>query len=70
MTELGKNNPEVKNYADRLIEAGDFESVGWLQQSIYKNPEEFDLDDPNIQLLIAIHYLTLNDQQKRTDKWE
>lgn len=70
LTEFGKNNSEVKNYADRLIEAGDFESVGWLQQSIYKNPEEFDLDDPNIQLLIAIHYLTLNDQQKRTDKWE
>ena len=70
LTEFGKNNPEVKNYADRLIEAGDFESVGWLQQSIYKNPKEFDLEDPNIQLLIAIHYLTLNDQQKRTDKWE
>ena len=52
------------------IEAGDFESVGLLQQSIYNNPKEFDLDDPNIQLLIAIHYLTLNDQQKRTDKWE
>lgn len=70
LTELGRNNTEIKKYADRLIAAGDFESMGLLQQRIYKNPKEFDLNDPNIQLLIAVHYLTQNDQQKRADKWE
>ena len=70
LTELGKNNNEIKNYADRLIGAGNFESMGLLQQRIFKNPTEFDLDNPNVQLLIAVHYLSQNDQQKRTDKWE
>ena len=70
LTELGKNNNEIKDYADRLIGAGDFESMGLLQQRIFKNPTEFDLDNPNVQLLIAVHYLSQNDQQKRTDKWE
>lgn len=26
---------------------------------------DFDLNDPNIQLILAIHYLSLNDQAKR-----
>ncbi|MCX7549182.1 hypothetical protein OS188_14590 [Xanthomarina sp. F1114] len=69
LTELGKNNAEIKEYAERLIAAGDFESMGLLQQQIYKNPNNFDLNNPNIQLLIAIHYLSQNDQQKRKEKW-
>ena len=70
LSELGKKNNEIKDYADRLIGAGDFESMGLLQQRIYQKPTEFDLDNLNVQLLIAIHYLTQNDQQKRKDKWE
>lgn len=70
LTELGKNNTEIKKYAERLIATGDVESMGLLQQNIYKNPTELDLDNPNVQLLIAIHYLTQNDQQKRTEKWK
>ena len=69
LTELGKDNSEIKEYAERLIAAGDFESIGLLQQRIYKNPNDFDLNNPNIQLLIAIHYLSQNDQQKRREKW-
>jgi len=70
LSELGKKNNEIKDYADRLIGAGDFESMGLLQQRIYQKPTEFDLDNLNVQLLIAIHYLTQNDQQKRKDKWK
>ncbi len=70
LSELGKNNNEIKDYTDRLIGFGDFESMGLLQQRIYQKPTEFDLENPNVQLLISIHYLTLNDQQKRKDKWE
>jgi hypothetical protein len=69
LAELGKNNSEIKDYADRVIGMGDFESMGLLQRRIYRNPMDYDLDNPNIQLLIAIHYLSQNDQQKRTDKW-
>ncbi|MEL0644392.1 hypothetical protein V6251_08360 [Olleya sp. Ti.3.14] len=70
LTELGRTNNELKEYADRVIGAGDFESMGWLQNRIYLNPSKFDLDNQNIQLLIAIHFLTINDQRNRTDKWE
>ncbi|WP_241652601.1 hypothetical protein [Leeuwenhoekiella marinoflava] len=69
LTELGKDNAEIKEYVENLIAAGDFESMGLLQQRIYKNPNDFNLNNPNIQLLIAIHYLSQNDQEKRRDKW-
>ncbi|MCA0133909.1 hypothetical protein [Winogradskyella alexanderae] len=70
LAELGKNNKELKEYADRVIGTGDFESSLILQSRIYEYPTDFDLSNVNIQLLIAIHYLTQNDQQKRTEKWE
>ena len=70
LTELGKHNTEIKEYAERLIASGDFESMELLQYRVYINPSKFDLDNPNIQLLIAVHYLSQNDQEKRKDKWE
>ncbi len=70
LTEVGLNNPKIKEYSERLIADGDFETMGLLQSWIYNNPKYFDLNNPNIQLIISIHYLTQNDQQKRTDKWD
>ena len=67
LTELGKKNKRIKKYVEQLKAAGDFESMGLLQQNINKNPNEFDLNDANIQLLISVHYLTQNDQQKRNE---
>jgi hypothetical protein len=67
LTELGVKNSQIRDYAKRLIKAGDFESMGLLQQNIYQNPNEFDLSDANIQILISVHYLTQNDQQKRNE---
>jgi hypothetical protein len=67
LSELGEKNNEIKKYVEQLISAGDFESMGLLQQNIFKNPNKFDLNDSNIQLLISIHYLTQNDQQKRDE---
>jgi hypothetical protein len=69
LVELGKNNTEIKKYTEDLIDSGDFEPINSFQLRIYKNPSKFNLDNPNIQLVIAVHYLTYNDQQKRTDKW-
>lgn len=65
LIEFGNNNKEIKEYADRLIGAGDFESMGLLQQRIYTNQTDLDLDNPNIQIIISIHYLSQNDHQKR-----
>ncbi|WP_340198825.1 hypothetical protein [Ascidiimonas sp. W6] len=65
---VGQNNKFVKKYADRLITSGDFESSTLLQQWIYTNKESFDLVNPNIKLIIAIHFLSINDQEKRTEQ--
>jgi hypothetical protein len=64
---VGQENKFVKKYAKRLIASGDFESSALLQQWIYTNKESFDLENPNIKLLIAIHFLSINDQEKRTE---
>ncbi|WP_188655211.1 hypothetical protein [Yeosuana aromativorans] len=70
VTELGEKNPQIKEYAEKLIGAGDFSPAPWLQWNIVDNPKAFDLNDPNIQVLISIHYLSQNDGQKRDEKWE
>ena len=40
-----------------------------LQTHIYQNPNDLDLNDLNIQIIISIHYLTQNDNEKRVEKW-
>ena len=52
-----------------MLELGDFETLGSLQIIIHQYPESFDLNNPNIQLIVAIHFLSINDQQKRNEKW-
>jgi hypothetical protein len=65
LLEVGKKNKFIKNYAEKLIASGDFEPSGFLESQIYTNKSKFNFKDPNIQLLIAIHFLSINDQQKR-----
>ena len=65
LTEIGKKNKSVAEYADRLIKSGDFEFTLYFPQQIYKNKKDFDLKDSNIQVLLAIHFLSINDQESR-----
>ncbi len=69
LKDLSKRNPDLEQYYERIMGAGDWESMGLLQQRIYTNPEYYDLKDPSIQVLIAVHFLTQNDQQKRKEPW-
>mgnify|MGYP000197421695 FL=1 len=69
LKDLAKRNLELEEYYDRMMESGDWESMGLLQQRIYTNPDHYDLKDPAIQVLIAVHFLTQNDQQKRKEAW-
>lgn len=69
LEDLSERNPHLQNYYENIFQSGDWESVGVLQVSLYHNPENFDLHDPSIQVLIAVHYLTQNDQQKRKEIW-
>ncbi|WP_411893330.1 hypothetical protein [Winogradskyella sp. A2] len=67
--DLGKQNPKIEEYAHWINASGDFNSLQLLYSKISKNKKYFDLNDPNIQLILAIHYLALNDQAKRNEKW-
>ena len=67
LIELGKSNKIIADYADKLIASGDFDSSSYFQQRIYDNKNDFDFSNPNIQLWIAIHFLTQNDQEKRNE---
>tara|TARA_R110002111_G_scaffold199_1_gene2264 strand:- start:355 stop:813 length:459 start_codon:yes stop_codon:yes gene_type:complete len=69
LKDLSKRNPDLKQYYESIMGAGNWESMGLLQQRINTNPEYYDLKDPSIQVLIAVHYLTQNDQQKRKEPW-
>ena len=63
--DLGKKNPRIANYAKRIEASGDFSSLDLQYWEILKDKKSFNLKDPNIQLILSIHYLSLNDQSKR-----
>jgi len=65
---LGKSNPYLKSYAIRLVNIGDFESGNFLVWDIVRNPKNWDLEDRNVQIALAVHFLTQNDRQKRDKK--
>ncbi|WP_310993093.1 hypothetical protein [Aequorivita marina] len=67
--DLGKHNPKIKEYAHWINASGDFNPLQMLYSKVSKNKKYFDLNDPNVQLILAIHYLSLNDQAKRNEKW-
>ncbi|MFN7043947.1 MAG: hypothetical protein ACK4M1_02025 [Flavobacterium sp.] len=66
---LGQRNPVVKEYAKSIQDSGCFSSLDFHHNNILNNKKHLDLDDPNIQLILAIHFLTINDEQKRIEKW-
>ncbi len=65
LTELGKSNPRIAKYAERIESFGDFSGLDFRYQEILNDNSSFDLNDPNIQLILAIHYLSINDQVNR-----
>ena len=67
LEDLGKNNPRIAKYADRIKASGDFSGFDFNYREILKDRRSFDLKDPNIQLILAIHYLSLNDHNTRNE---
>ncbi|MCF6347024.1 MAG: hypothetical protein L3J20_01830 [Flavobacteriaceae bacterium] len=59
LEELGVRNGFFKNYIKIVKETGDIPPI--LFYSITDNYKDFDISDENIRLVIAIHYLILND---------
>lgn len=66
---IGKQNPRIAKYAERINAAGDFNAFDIPYWNVLNDKKHFDLNDPNIQLILAIHYVSLNDQEKRSQKW-
>jgi len=69
LTDFGKHNPKVAKYAKRLMDGGDIIRFYLPYRKILRDYKQFDLNNKDIQLILAIHYLTLNDHDKRHKKW-
>ncbi|AXT21067.1 hypothetical protein D7030_08670 [Flavobacteriaceae bacterium AU392] len=65
LSDLGKTNPRIAKYAERIEASGDFNGLDLQYQEILNDNNAFDLNNPNIQLILAIHYLSINDQVTR-----
>lgn len=70
LKEVGQNNPHINDYYLSMISAGDFDNSGQLETAIYQFPNDFNLNDPNIQIILTIQYLTINDQENRKEIWQ
>lgn len=68
LIEFGKKNKRIAEYAKSINDSGDFSSLDLTTWEILNNRKYFNLNDPNIQLILAIHFLTLNDQLKRKEE--
>lgn len=62
---VGEKYPFINQYVKNLRESGAFSSLEFTLDQIGKI--DMDLKDPDIQLLIAIHFLSLHDEYSRND---
>lgn len=65
---VGEENEYLKYYGEKLEKIGSFDSGTYLTQSIIGQPKKWNLDNRNVQIIIAIHYLTQNDWENRDKK--
>lgn len=65
---LGKSNRFLEHYAEKLEIVGGFRNINDISLSLIEHPQEWDLKDRNVQIFLALHYLTQNDMLKRDKK--
>lgn len=63
----GEHDSVINNYCNSLEIAGDISPT--MVADLIKNYKNYKVNNPKIRLLIAIHYLTLNDQFERKEKY-
>lgn len=56
---LAKENPKIKYYLDTFNASGDISPL--LFGDVMQNYREYNLQDPQVQLVLAVHYLTIQD---------
>ena len=69
LSDLGKRNGVLEAYKDDLLSSGSFFGITRIEYEVFTANERIDLNDEAIQVLIAIHYLTQNDNSKRKEPW-
>jgi hypothetical protein len=69
LQDLGRRNGVLKAYTESTLNSGDLGNMVAIEYEIFNNTGTIDLNDSGIQLLIAIDYLTQNEQQKRKEPW-
>ena len=69
LNKLGKEYEFVKNYSEDFELAGDISPSMIADILMIKETYQYDLNDVRLQLVIAIHYLTMNDKHKRKERY-
>jgi len=70
LLDLSRNNRFVQEYLESISNTGTFDLMIFFQYRMKLNKSIINIEDYNIQLLIAIQYLSTNDYLKRKDAWE
>ena len=65
LKEVGEHNEYILRYQQRLESSGDFNNYGQFLQGIWMKKDDYNFGDPDIQIFIAIHIITINDQHLR-----
>lgn len=65
LVDFGKTNPRIARYAEKIQASGDYNGLDIQYWEVLKDKSSFDLNDPNIQLILAIHYLSISDNTMR-----
>ena len=65
---LGKSNRFLESYAEKLEIVGGFSNINDVSISLAEHAEQWNLKDRNIQIFLAIQYLTQTDMLKRDKK--
>lgn len=60
LKEVGKKDSVINNYYNGLQRVGDISPS--IVSDLLKNYKNYNIKNPKVRLMIAIHYLTLNDQ--------
>ena len=67
LKELGKTYKVINDYTESFMDAGDMSPTMWV--NVLMDYENYNINDIRVKLFIAIHYLTLNDQSERKEKY-
>ncbi len=66
LKELGKTYKVIESYKESFLNAGDMSPI--MFANVIMGYENYNTEDIRIKLFIAIHYLTLNDQNERKEE--